>query len=56
MKSKDVNYLQYFAKQCQEKIANRENAPEKTTVDRDYLIMYQSLLNATSERLSELGC
>ena len=56
MKSKDINYLKYFAKQCQEKIANREIAPEKTHVDRDYVIMYQSLLNATSKRLTELGC
>ena len=55
MKSKDVNYLKYFAKQCQEKIANRENAPEKTYVDRDYLTMYQVLLKDASERLSELN-
>ena len=56
MKSKDVNYLKYFAKQCQEKIANRENAPEKTYVDRDYLTMYESLLKATMNRLNELSC
>ena len=56
MKSKDVNYLKYFAKQCQEKIANREIAPEKTRVDRDYFIMYQSLLKTTTNRLNELSC
>ena len=56
MKSKDVNYLKYFAKQCQEKIANRENASEKTRVDRDYLTMYEALLKDTSNRLNELSC
>ena len=56
MKSKDVNYLKYFAKQCQEKIANRENAPEKTHVDRDYLTMHETLLKDTSNRLNELSC
>ena len=56
MKSKDVNYLKYFAKQCQEKIANRENAPEKTCVDRDYLTMHEALLKATNNRLNELSC
>ena len=34
MKSKDVKYLKYFAKQCLEKIENRKNAPEKTRIDR----------------------
>ena len=56
MKSKDVNYLKYFAKQCREKIENREIAPEKTSVDRDYVIMYQTLLKATIDRLNELSC
>ena len=54
MKCKDVNYLKYFEKQCREKIENREIAPEKTSVDRDYLTMYESLLKATVERLNEL--
>ena len=56
MKSKDVKYLKYFVKQCQEKIANRENAPDKTYVDRDYFTMYEALLKATSNRLNELSC
>ena len=56
MKSKDVNYLKYFAKQCQEKIANREIAPEKTSVDRDYLTMHEALLKSAMNRLHELKC
>ena len=55
MKSKDVNYLKYFAKQCQEKITNREIAPEKTRIDRDYFAMYEALLMATTTRLHELS-
>ena len=54
MKSKDVNYLKYFAKQCQEKITNRDNAPEKTHVDRDYFTMYETLLKAVSNILNDL--
>ena len=46
MKSKDTRYLKYFAQQCQEKIANREIAPEKTTMDRDYFVMYDTLRKA----------
>ena len=56
MKCKDVNYLKYFEKQCREKIENREIAPEKTRVDRDYLTMYDNLLTATVYRLNELRC
>ena len=55
IKCKDVKYLKYFEKDCREKIANREIAPEKTSVDRDYLTMYESLLHDTNERLIELG-
>ena len=55
MKSKDVNYLKYFAKQCQEKIANREIAPDKTYVDRDYLTMYEALLKSAITRLNEIS-
>ena len=55
MKSKDVKYLKYFAKQCLERIENRKNAPEKTRIDRDYFVMYESLLMATTTRLNELS-
>ena len=54
MKSKDVNYLKYFAKQCCEKIENREIAPEKTNVDRDYFTMYTTLRRVAVIRLHEL--
>ena len=56
MKSKDVNYLKYFAKQCREKIENREIAPEKTNVDRDYLTMHEALLKSAMNRLNYLSC
>ena len=56
MKCKDVKYLKYFEKECREKIENRQIAPEKTSVDRDYLTMYEVLLNITSKTLTELGC
>ena len=56
MKSKDVNYLKYFASQCHEKIENREIAPEKTSIDWDYFVMYELLLKATITRLDELTC
>ena len=45
-KLKDVRYLKYFAQQCQEKMENREIAPEKICIDRDYFIMYKALLKA----------
>ena len=54
MKSKDKKYLEYFAQQCQEKIENREIAPEKTKVDSDYFTMYNTLLQAAVIRLHEL--
>ena len=47
MKSKDVKYLKYFARECREKIENREIAPEKTNVDWDYFTMFEALLKAT---------
>ena len=56
MKCKDVKYLKYFEKECREKIENREIAPEKTTIDRDYFTMYEALLKATTVRLDELSC
>ena len=56
MKSKDVKYLKYFEKECREKIENREIAPEKTRIDRDYFTMYEALLIATIVRLNELKC
>ena len=56
MKCKDVNYLKYFEKQCREKIENREIAPEKTSVDRDYFNMYEALLKDANNRLNELSC
>ena len=43
-KSKDVHYLKYFVQECLEKIENREIAPDQTHVDRDYFIMYETLL------------
>jgi hypothetical protein len=55
MKCKDVKYLKYFEKECREKIENREIAPEKTKIDRDYLTMYEDLLKATVARLNELS-
>ena len=55
MKCKDVKYLKYFEKECREKIENREIAPEKTKVDRDYFTMYETLLMATTTRLNELS-
>ena len=54
MKSKDVKYLKYFEKECREKIENREIAPEKTKVDRDYFTMYESLIMIAVNRLKEL--
>ena len=56
MKCKDVKYLKYFEKECREKIENREIAPEKTTIDRDYFSMHEALLKATTVRLDELSC
>ena len=53
MKCKDTRYLKYFAQQCQEKIENREIAPEKTTMDRDYFVMYDTLRKAALIRLNE---
>ena len=53
MKCKDVKYLKYFEKECREKIENREIAPEKTKIDRDYLTMYEVLLKTTVTRLNE---
>ena len=55
MKCKDVKYLKYFEKECREKIENREIAPEKTRIDRDYFTMYEALLMATTTRLNELS-
>ena len=54
MKSKDVGYLKYFAKECAEKIENREIASEKTKVDRDYFTMYATLRRVAVIRLHEL--
>ena len=56
MKCKDVKYLKYFEKECREKIENREIAPEKTSVDRDYMTMYETLLKAAMNRLNEITC
>ena len=56
MKSKDVKYLKYFARECCEKIENREIAPEKTKVDWDYFTMHEALLKDTVSRLNELTC
>ena len=56
MKSKDIKYLKYFARECREKIENREIAPEKTSIDWDYFTMYEALLKATVTRLNELTC
>ena len=55
-KSKDIRYLKYFAQQCQEKIENREIAPEKTHIDSDYFVMCEFFLKDTLERLHELTC
>ena len=55
-KSKDLRYLKTFVRQCQEKIENREIAPEKTRIDRDYFIMHQALLNSAINRLNEFKC
>ena len=54
MKSKDVGYLKYFAKECTEKIENREIVPEKTKMDRDYFTMYAALRRVAVIRLHEL--
>ena len=54
MKSKDVKYLKYFARQCQEKIKNREIAPEKILVDWDYFTMHEHLQKDAVSRLNEL--
>ena len=54
MKSKDVGYLKYFAKECTEKIENREIAPETTKVDRDYFTMYAVLRTIAVIRLHKL--
>ena len=56
MKSKDVNYLKYFAKRCCEKIENREIAPKKTRIDRDYFVMHKALLKSAMTRLNEWSC
>ena len=55
MKSKDVKYLKYFERECRDKIENREIAPEKTTIDWDYFVMYEAVLKATITRLNELS-
>ena len=54
MKCKDVKYLKYFEKECREKIENREIAPEKTSVDRDYFTMYANLQKDVVIRMHEL--
>ena len=56
MKSKDLRYLKNFVRQCQEKIENREIAPEKTRIDRDYFIIHRALLNSAINRLNEFSC
>ena len=56
MKSKDLRYLKNFVRQCQEKIENREIAPKKTRIDRDYFIMHQALLKSAITGLNELKC
>ena len=56
MKSKDVCYLKYFVSQCREKIENREIALEKSSIDKDYFVMYKSLLKAAVTRMNELTC
>ena len=55
-KSKDICYLNYFAQQCREKIENREIAPEKTCIDRDYFTMYKALLKAALTQAQVLSC
>ena len=54
MNCKDVKYLKYFEKECREKIENREIAPEKTIIDRDYFTMYTTLQKVAVIRMHEL--
>ena len=56
IKSKDTCYLKYFAQQCQEKMENREIVPEKTSIDRDYFIIRESLLKSALARLNKISC
>ena len=56
MKSKDVCYLKYFVSQCREKIEDREIAPEKSSIDKDYFAMHEALLKAAVTRMNELTC